>query len=447
MNILQWIMEHKWAITPSALETILAIVEKDNSLSIETIAKSMHGSAWDRYLKDGEFDFGALEGNDYPILDGTRRVSFADGIALLPVVGPIFPRANLMTMSGGVSVQSLSYDFNVALKSSSVDAIILNIDSPGGEITGINDFADMIYNARNVKPIIAYVYGLGASAAYWIASSASEIVVSSTAELGSIGVVAGYTDRSKEQEKRGIQNIEIVSSNAPNKRPDPSTTGGRAQIQELVDNLESVFTGTVARNRGITQEQVLSDFGQGKMFVGETAISQGLADRIGSLEGLVTELQDRTKKSEQGNYNLFTGGSMDVKTLQEQHPELFAQVKALGRKEAEETASAKIEQARKEGAEAENARIKAIEEISVPGASKIIAEHKFDMTKTADNIAGLVLKAQKEGMEKMQDGLKKDGEELANLSAGLGQGETPEASDVDKNMVGAIAGAMNSYNR
>jgi len=446
MNILQWIVEHKWAITPMALQMILSIAERENEFSAETIARAIHGSAWERYIsQDGSINFEALEANNYPILDGTRRVSLADSTAVLPVIGPIFPRANLMTMSGGVSVQSLAYDFNVALESKQVDAIVLNIDSPGGEVTGIGEFADMIFQSRDKKPITAYVYGLGASAAYWIASAASEIVMSSTAEVGSIGVVAGYTDRRKQNESKGVQDIEIVSSQSPYKRPDPTTTGGRAQIQEAVDRMAEVFIGGVAKYRGIQASEVTENYGQGKMFVGEDAIQRGLADRIGSLEMLVQEQQAQKANSLS---LLFTGGSMDVKTLKAEHPAVYAEVITLGRAEAETEVGGKIETARKEGAEAENARIKAIEAIKVPGSEKVVAEHKFDMTKNANDIAALVLSAQQADLDKMQADLKKDGQDLANLATGLGtQSPANARQEADEALVGAIVSGMKSYRK
>lgn len=447
MNVLQWILEHKWAITPTALQTIIEVAGRDHDLSAETIAKAIHGSAWERYLdKNGSvLDFQSLEAFNYPLLDGTRHVSYADGTAVLPVIGPIFPRANLMTMSGGSSLQSLSYDFNVALESDAVDAIILSIDSPGGEVTGVSEFANMIYRAHEQKPVIAYVYGLGASAAYWLASAASEIVIGPTAEVGSIGVVAGYTDRKKEKEKRGIADIEIVSSQSPYKRPDPSTTGGRTQIQETVDKIAGVFISSVARQRGVSEQDVLDNYGQGKIFVGDDAIQHGLADRIGSLEMLIQE--QKAQKVDNTN-NFFPGGSMDVKTLKAEHPDVYAEVVALGRKEAEVEVDAKIEEARKAGAEAENARIKGIEELKVPGSSKTIAEHKFDMTKNADAISTLILKAQQEQMNAMDSNLNKDGQELTQLVSGVGSSEPPNSSEVeDKVMTDAIVAGMDGYQK
>lgn len=448
MNILQWILEHKWAITSTALQTIIEIVSKETDLSTDTIAKAMHGSIWERYVKDGDVvNFNSLEGSNYPLLDGARMTSVADCVAIIPVIGPIFPRANLMSMSGGSSLQSLAYDFNVALDSSQITAIIMNIDSPGGEITGVNEFVDMIYAANTKKPIISYIYGLGASAGYWMASGGSEIVLAPTAEVGSLGVVAGYTDRSTEKEKKGIKDFEIISSQSPFKRADPSTTGGRAQIQGIVDQLADVFISSVARNRGITRDEVLANYGQGMMFVGQDAVDRGLADRIGSLEMLIEE--QKAQKPE-FHSNPFFGGVMDLKTLRVENPELFAEIKALGKSEAEaelapKVAEDKIAAARKEGAQEENERIQAVEKITVPGSSEVIAAHKFDMTKGAGEISTLVLQAQQEGLSKMQDGLKKDGEDLANLSKGLGTEEAETGEKVDEALVGAMVAGMDGF--
>ena len=447
MNITQWIMEHKWAITSSALETIIEIASKDHDLSTETIAKMMHGSAWERYVdKSGSvIDYQSIAASDYPVLDGTRRVSMAGRVAIIPVIGPIFPRANLMTMSGGTSLQSLAYDFNIALNSSEVDAIIMNIDSPGGVVTGVVDYSEMVYKANSAKTIISYVYGFGASAAYWMGSSASEIVLSPTAEVGSIGVVAGYTDSSKAKEKRGVTDIEIVSSQSPNKRLDPATTSGRNQIQAIVDQLADVFINAVARNRGVSYEDVLTNFGQGKMFVGEDAVTNGLADRIGSLEMLIEE--QRAQSAENTN-NFFLGGIMDIKTLMAEHPAVYAEVIAIGKQEADAGITAKVEEARKAGADAENARIKAIEEIAVPGSSKVIAEHKFDSSKTADEISTLILKSQQEQMASMQGNLDRDGEDLANLASGVGTGEIPQAGEAEeKSAIDAMVSGMNGYQK
>lgn len=442
MNVIQFIFENRWAMTPKALETMVEVVLRNENLTPESIAQSMHGSIWERYL-DGQgnlSDFWGLEAINYPLLEGSRRVSVAGNVAILPVVGPIFPRANLMTLSGGASIQSLAYDFNLAMQEPAIDTIIMNYDTPGGSLTGTSEFAQMLFEARAKKNIISYIYGLGASAGYWLAAAGKEIVISPTGEAGSIGVVAIYTSRKGEQEKRGISEFEIVSSQSPNKRPDPSTDAGRAQIQSNVDSVANVFINTIAGYRGISASDVLDKYGQGKMFVGEEAIGTGLADRIGSLEGLISEFQELKKPT-----TFFAGGPMTLQELQASHPTVYAEAVAIGKKEAEAGLDGKIAAARKEGAEGENARIKSIEAIQAPGAKKLIDEHKFNMEMTSDKVSTLILQSQKEALDKMQGDMNKDGSELADLSAGLGTHEPNDKDAEEESVIAAMVSGLNSH--
>jgi ClpP class serine protease len=150
-----------------------------------------------------------------------------------------------------------------------------------------------VRSVRGKKPIVAYVGGMGASAAYWIASAADKIVAAPTAQLGSIGVIATYTDDRKAQEASGKTAISIVSSQSPKKNPDPSTDDGRAQIQQRIDAMARVFIGSVAENRGVSAAKVIADFGKGDVFVGADAVAAGLADEIGNFEAVVAELATR----------------------------------------------------------------------------------------------------------------------------------------------------------
>ncbi|MCC3862679.1 S49 family peptidase, partial [Emcibacteraceae bacterium Y4] len=111
-------------------------------------------------------------------LQNTHRLEMRENIAVLPLVGPLFRYANLFTqVSGASSYELLAKDFTAALENPEVQAIVLNIDSPGGEVNGCAELADMIYEARGRKPVIAYASGDAASGAYWIAAAADEIVV------------------------------------------------------------------------------------------------------------------------------------------------------------------------------------------------------------------------------------------------------------------------------
>lgn len=218
-------------------------------------------------------------------MKNTNAVSIRDGIAVIKVSGPLFRYANLMTrICGATSYELLAQDFNKALQDVNIKGILLDVDSPGGEVNGCSEIADMIYQARGIKPIVAYASGYCCSGAYWIASACDKILAADTAILGSIGVVSIF-----EKDDDG-KTIEIVSSQSPNKRPDINTEEGKAKIQARVDELAEVFIAKVARNRGITAVDVVEKFGAGDVSVGQYAVRAGLADGLASFEGVIAGL-------------------------------------------------------------------------------------------------------------------------------------------------------------
>lgn len=275
-RILDFYASKVWAIQEASLQEMYGI----------------YRAALERRELGAEFDPEAVATKTGKRLDNTRTVEIRDGVAILPVSGPIFRYANLFTqISGATSIDVLAKDFNEALENPRVRSILLEINSPGGEVDGTAEFAQQIFDARNSdKHIVAYVSNLGASAAYWIASSCDEIVAQESASLGSIGVV-GTVCVHKEK-----GHVEFVSSQSPNKRPDPATESGRSQIQEHIDDLADVFISAVARNRGWTADQVIDKGGAGALRVGRKAVSAGLADRLGSLESVITDLSSRSRK-------------------------------------------------------------------------------------------------------------------------------------------------------
>jgi signal peptide peptidase SppA len=231
-------------------------------------------------------------------LENTRAVSVRDGVAVIPVTGPIFRYANCMAdLSGDVtSTQVLRTDFETALQDPQVSAILFDLDSPGGEATSIGELANAIYQARGTKPIVSYVGGQASSAAYWIASATDQIIASPTAILGSIGVVMAYRDTRERDAKAGVKTMEFVSSQSPNKRPDLDTDEGKAQVQAVIDSLASVFVADVARNRGVDTATVLEKFGQGGVRVGQAAVDAGMADSLGSFESVLSDLCERSAR-------------------------------------------------------------------------------------------------------------------------------------------------------
>ncbi|MER9091519.1 S49 family peptidase [Mesorhizobium sp. M0700] len=264
-------MSAPWAMLPEHVETLLTIAAR-------------------------EHDPQALEAYRANRADRGERLGIRDNVAILNIAGPMFKRANLfVSFSGATSYEILRRDLQTAMDDKAVDAIILSIDSPGGEASGCDELAAAIYAARGRKPITAYVSGMACSAAYWLAAAADRIVVSDAAILGSIGVVLGITDRSKADERAGITRIEFVSSQSPDKRPNHGTDVGRARIQKTVDDLGDVFVSAVAKYRGVSKATVLTDFGQGGVEIGANAVKRKMADEVGQFEATLRALSARGK--------------------------------------------------------------------------------------------------------------------------------------------------------
>jgi ClpP class serine protease len=192
--------------------------------------------------------------------------------------------------SGATSIAMLQNDFRAALTNAEVGAIMLVVDSPGGHVSGISAFADMVASGAKLKPTIAHVSGSAASAAYWIASAAGEMTMERTAIVGSIGVVAAV-QKQVEPDSDGYVAIEIVSSNAPNKRPDPTTEDGAGEIRSTLDAIESTFIADVARGRKTTADNVIANFGGGGVKVGNAAVKAGMADKVQSYDATLNGLR------------------------------------------------------------------------------------------------------------------------------------------------------------
>jgi len=345
-----------WLMLPEALDSLLAIA-------------------------DGLGDPVALETRLGRRLDNSRTVTVRDGVAVIPVVGPIFRYANLFTeISGATSTQVLATDIRTALDDPAIKAIVLNIDSPGGVASGINELADMIHAGRDQKRIVAYIGGTGASGAYWLASAAQEIVMDETALAGSVGVVVEAVTEG--EAANGRRRWQIVSSRAPNKRPDLATEEGRAKVGETVNALEDVFIGKVARNLGVAVEDVPAMGDHGGLRVGAAAVDAGLAHRLGSLEGLITELAKPAATIQRNR-------SMKVSSTAELQAALAAGTDPQSIEIAAVDTDALKAEASQAGAAAERARIQGIQALAAPGFEQEVATAINDGVSV--EAAGLVL--------------------------------------------------------
>ncbi|PWC26394.1 S49 family peptidase [Teichococcus aestuarii] len=279
MSILEAALATHWAMEETALRQLLEIAAREHTVTPE-----------------------ALEAYRAKSLERAEAARVRDGVAIIEAYGPLVKRANLFdAMSGATSYEMMRRDLEAALTDRDVSAILLNVDSPGGEARAVGELAGAIYAARGRKPIFAYVGGTGASAAYWLASAASRVIVAPTAILGSIGVQVALRDRRAADEKAGVRTLNFISSQSPMKNADPATDVGAAALQATVDALAEVFVADVARNRGVEVGVVLERFGRGGLVVGAAAVAAGLADEIGTFEGaLAMVAAEARKKSARG---------------------------------------------------------------------------------------------------------------------------------------------------
>ncbi|QIJ75067.1 S49 family peptidase [Methylobacterium sp. NI91] len=222
-------------------------------------------------------------------------------IAVIPVIGIISHRAPLindMSSGGGTSTQQVGAALRAALADPAVGSIVLDVDSPGGSVNGVPELADEIFAGRRKKPIIAQVNALAASAAYWIGAAASEVVMTPSGEVGSIGVYMMHRDVSVAAAADGLKITFVSSTDSPFKvegNPyEPLSDEARRHLQVEVDRYMGDFLSAVARGRGVSAAKVKSDFGQGRTVGARDAVRLGMADRIATLRQTLTRLSSST---------------------------------------------------------------------------------------------------------------------------------------------------------
>jgi HK97 family phage major capsid protein len=217
----------------------------------------------------------------------------AGTIAVLPLYGVVAQRMNVMTeASGGTSTEKFGAMFDEAMRRKDVSAIVIDVDSPGGAVEGVSELAAKVFAGRGQKPIVAIANSLMASAAYWIASAADEIVMAPVAQVGSIGVFTVHMDASQAYQDEGLR-ATIISAGkykTEGNEFEPLSEEARAAVQRTVDDIYGMFVSDVAKHRGTNANAVKSGYGQGRALVGKMAIAAGLADRIDTLDGVLTRL-------------------------------------------------------------------------------------------------------------------------------------------------------------
>ncbi|WP_247709229.1 S49 family peptidase [Ralstonia solanacearum] len=212
-------------------------------------------------------------------------------IAVIPIHGTLVRRTvGLEAESGLASYTAIGDQLDAALADPGVAAILLDVDSPGGESGGVFDLADRIRAAAAVKPVWAVANDMAFSAAYALASAASRLFVSRTGGVGSIGVIAMHVDQSVKDAQDGIRYTAVFAGARKNdlNPHEPISDAAQAQLQAEVDRLYGLFVATVANNRGIAASAVTAT--EAGLFFGQDAVAAGLADAVGTFDDALAQL-------------------------------------------------------------------------------------------------------------------------------------------------------------
>ncbi len=271
-HVVRKVYETPWAILPAKLEEITELLDLRAAGEMYT-------------AEEIEARIGALHERS-----PTANQS-AGGVAVLDLFGVIAQRMNaLEQVSGGTSTEQFGAAFDAAIADPDIETIVLNVDSPGGAVTGVPELAAKIRDARGKKRIIAVAHPLMASAAVWIGVQADEVVAQPTAQIGSIGVMAIHTDRSGADEQAGIKRTVIKSAEFKGELQGPLTEAAQEHAQERVNKLHRQFVAAVADARGVAEAAVERDFGRGRLLLADEALSVGLIDRIATFQEVLQEL-------------------------------------------------------------------------------------------------------------------------------------------------------------
>jgi signal peptide peptidase SppA len=259
-----------------------------------------------------------------------------NGVAVLDIFGVLAHRGGMQGDSSYIQgYDGLARQLDGALRDPAVEAILLNIDSPGGEVAGAFQLADQIHAARSIKPIHAIAGDLAASAAYLIASAADSLSLTATGIVGSIGVVTSHVDMSRAVDRMGMTVTYIYAgAHKIDGNPlEPLPEAVAAQIQAEVDYYYQMFLSAVAAYRPATDAAAT----ESRLYIGKNAVDARLADRIETPDQAIARLANqisvstRAPRAKGASMNFFNFGkkrlNLDISVSEpdpESEPEIVA---------------------------------------------------------------------------------------------------------------------------
>lgn len=289
-----------WAVLPDRLEAIRDVLERrsagirlpDAEIAAIRGARDVHGLV----------DLWSIDARRGVPSNGQASTPQGGMVAVINIMGVIAQHAHQVdniSGPGGTSCERVANSLRAALANPDVKAIVLNIDSPGGNVSGVQGLAHEIYRARGRKPIVAQANSMMASAAYWLGAAADEVVASPGAQLGSIGVYALHRDVSAAAQREGVKFTFISAGKykVEGNQFEPLGDEARAAVQKGVNGFYNDFTGDIAKFRRVSVADVRNGFGQGRVEKDRDAVRAKLADRVSTLDDTLNRLASARQDS------------------------------------------------------------------------------------------------------------------------------------------------------
>lgn len=338
-----------------------------------------------------------------PLANGTFATRVGN-VAIVPVIGPLMSRFNWAYWSYDEIVRDLRLVGSIP----DIEAVILDMDTPGGMVANVDSVPAEIARLREKMPIYAHVGGLCASAGYWIASAAEKVIADKTGLVGSVGALIRYVDMEGILTRLGANVVEVIAEQSPNKRLSRDSDEGRAELQAIADDGAELFIQGLVANRGVSRETIIENYGQGLVFPAGEALKRGLADQVASLEDVLTELAARRENQSLAASATAKAGTekestmLTLEQLRAEHPDLVSALRAEGAAEA---------------AQAERDRLLGIEEqaAGLTGHDELVKKLKADGKTTPAEAATQILAAEKAKNAERLKGL----EQLDQAAAGV----------------------------
>lgn len=263
-----------------------------------------------------------------------------NGVGIIGIYGPLMHRvlASDYPSGGPTTYSEIRRAFDLAMVDDSVSSVVLDLDSPGGEVHGAFDLADHIFASRGQKPITAVINESAYSACYLLGSAADRIVIPRTGGAGSVGVIATHADFSRAEDTAGITVTHVFAGarKADWSPHSPLGEAAHASLQSMVNDTYELFTETVARNRKMSVKDVKAT--EAGIFEGKKAVAIGFADEVSPADKAIANSRNKnktmifaTKAGADKSLHTEKETSMNIEQLRENHPDLVAQIESEAR--------------------------------------------------------------------------------------------------------------------